>query len=102
MFKIVNIPEFSHDIPIQVPVDGGHKTETLRARFRVLLGDGGHLSVEDFLKKIFIGAENLTDEAGNAVPWSDAVRDQLIDMPFVRAALMQAYTNAVTKARAGN
>lgn len=102
MFKLISNPEFSHDVPVMVPVDGGHEEQTLRARFRVTDADPDTTSAVDYLKKVFVGVEHLVDDAGSPVAWSDAVRDRLIAMPYVRLALFRAYAAATTKARLGN
>jgi hypothetical protein len=109
MFKIVETPEFTHTVRVMVPTDGGHAEQTFRARFRVLRTSEVEAfetdSIDgllDMLRAVFVGAEDLVDAEGNALPWSDAVRDALLDLPYVRAALARTYWDAITKARAGN
>lgn len=102
MFKLVQSPEFSHDVPVMVPVDGGHEEQSLRIRFRVADGIESSGSVDDLLDRIVVRAENLVDDAGKPIEWSDEIRQRLLKMPFVRVAIMDAYRTAVTKVRAGN
>ncbi len=101
-FKIVATPEFTHAVPVMVPVDGGHREETLRARFRVVPDEEADVDVKAFLQKAFIGVEDLVDDSGKPVVWSDELRDRLIGIPFVRSALARAYMAAITKERLGN
>ncbi len=109
MFKIIQNPEFTHAVPVQVPADGGHREEVLKARFRVLSGEGDDVfalktndEIMAFLGRAVVGLEDIVDDDGKPVPFSDAVRDQVLALPYARAALLRAYITAVTKARAGN
>jgi hypothetical protein len=109
MFKIIQTPEFTHAVPVQVPADGGHREEVLKARFRVLSGEGCDVfalktneDITGFLARAVVGLEDIVDEAGAPVPYCDAVRDQVLALPYARAALLRAYIAAVTKARTGN
>ena len=109
MFKIVNEATFTHAVTVRTPVDGGHREETFRATFRVLpVADveAFNLMTEkgtrDFLQKAIVTLDELADETGAPLPYSDALRDQVIAIPYVRLALVNAYTSAVTQAKAGN
>ncbi len=108
-FKIAKSPEFTHKVPVQVPVDGGHKEETLKCRFRVLSADdmAQHNlmtaeGTEAYLRAICVRFEDVVDEDGQPVEDSDALRDTLIGIPFVRIALVRAYSAAMAKAKLGN
>ncbi|MEA3265209.1 MAG: hypothetical protein U9R07_17190 [Pseudomonadota bacterium] len=112
MFKLSADPRFTHEVKVQVPVDGGHKEQSFKATFRVLPLD--QLTAEDedassddqsqvnTLRKVVVGLDDLVDDAGEPVPYSDEIRDQLIGVPYVRIALMQTYIRAITKVKAGN
>lgn len=107
MFKVTSEPVFTHEVKVMVPVDGGFEAQTFKARFRVMdveqLSDvqdeGGQKAV---LQKVVAGMEDLVDEAGEPMPYSDDLRDRLIGVPFVRIALFTAYLRGVTKAPEGN
>ena len=45
---------------------------------------------------------DLVGDDDQPLEYNDALRDQLIGVPFVRIALFRTYLEAVTKARAGN
>lgn len=108
MFKIIDNPEFTHEVPVMVPTDGGHAEQRMKVRFRVIEEDEIALDVsvadgtKAFLRRAVVTIEDLVDPADRPVPWSDAVRDRLLQLPYVRMALLRAYNAAVTKARAGN
>lgn len=105
MFKIQQNPEFSHKVKVRVPVDGGFADQEFTARFRVLPWSKVQAHDNDpaeQLRCILVGWEGIADDDGNDVPYSDAAREQLIDLIYVRLALLRTYTDAVVKARAGN
>ena len=112
MFKLVENPEFTHDVPVMVPIDDGHREEKFRARFRAIPEELSNELLADeavkadagkgFLRRIVVKVMDVVDEAGQEVPWSEAMFEQMIALPFVRAGLSAAYFRALSKARAGN
>lgn len=107
MFKITTEPKFTHKVTIFVPIDGGHKEESFSATFRVLDIDDvtalGTLSEQsDVLSRALVGFADVIDDEGNAVAYSDEMRDRLIATPYVRIGLLTAYSQALGKARRGN
>jgi hypothetical protein len=108
MFKIIANPTFTHPVKVQVPIDGGHREESFRATFRVVDADaderdlGSAAGSTAFLRDTVIGMEELVDADGKSVDYSDELRDQLLKLPFVRAALARTYFLAVSKVAAGN
>ncbi|MDO5704036.1 MAG: hypothetical protein Q4G49_03055 [Paracoccus sp. (in: a-proteobacteria)] len=88
-----------------MPVDGGFTDQELTARFRVLPWSETRDTDGDpaeQLRRIWIGWEGVVDPEGNAVPFSNAARDQLIDLLYVRVAVLEAYSKAITGAKQGN
>jgi hypothetical protein len=105
MFKVNATPEFTHTVTVMVPTDGGHEEQSFKARFRVLTTDvEAKLEVgnREYLHKILVSMEDLVDEAGKPVSYNDAVRDQMLALPYVSVALVNAYVNALVKERSGN
>ena len=109
MFKVTQNPEFTHDVPVMVPIDDGHEEQNLRTRFRVMSLDemeafdlSGKEGTTEFLRRAVVRFTNLADEDGNQLECTEALRDQQIDLNYVRLALTTAYTKAMYKARVGN
>lgn len=114
MFKLQKNPTFTHDVPVQVPVDmtddnGGHETRPLKVRFRVLHSDdlaqhdySSREGQEAYLRAIVDGFPAVADDQGNVLPDDDALFHQLAGLSFVRLAVMAAYNDAVIVARAKN
>ncbi|WYK06756.1 hypothetical protein DWF04_018205 [Cereibacter sphaeroides f. sp. denitrificans] len=109
MFKVVTDPRFTHPVSVLVPVDGGHAEQTFRATFRVLSSakaDSHDLStnagIDAFLREVVVGLEDIADEEGRPLPYSDELRSRVLDPIYVKLALLRTYTEALGKARAGN
>jgi hypothetical protein len=109
MFKVLSEPTFTHSVDVMVPSDGGYRKETLKATYKVIAASSvaNHdLSSPEgtlaFLQQAVVKLDDIADEAGAPITYSDAVRDQVLDLPYARRALMEGYLAAVTKAKAGN
>jgi len=105
MFKIVQNPTFKHPVKIRVPVDGGFANQEFTATFRVEPWDEVKALDSDpagQLRRVFVGWEGITDDGDKPIPYSDAVRDQLIGLLYVRVALLRTYVEAITGAARGN
>ena len=109
MFKIASETTFAHTVKVMIPVDGGHQAADFRATFRVLPSDrekafdlGTPEGSDGFLRAVFVGADDVAGDDGQALPWSDELRDRLLQVPFVRTALTRTYFRAVQKAAEGN
>lgn len=109
MFKIVKNPEFTHTVPVLVPVDGGHSEQSMKVRFRVVPQDelmnhnlGTADGTESYCRAICVGFADIVGEDDQPIPPSDEVNNILFRQPYVQIALIRAYTQAMSKARLGN
>lgn len=44
----------------------------------------------------------MIDPEGDPIPFNDETRDRMIDVPFVRVALLETYNAAMMGAKRGN
>ena len=108
-FKIAKNPQFTHTVPVLVPVDDGHQEQSMKVRYRVRTVDDLNAhdrstpeGTEAFLRSIIVRFEDVVDEDGVEMPSDEALVDRLLAFPFVRMAVVQGYFDAVNKARTGN
>lgn len=109
MFKIIEDPQFTEDVPIDVPDGDGWRQEVLRTRFRALpvselrtIDEAEGESIALLLDRAVVAFENVADADGSPLPGDGEWRDRLLDYAFVRAGLLRAYYSAQTGARVGN
>ncbi|WP_102226922.1 hypothetical protein [Acidimangrovimonas sediminis] len=109
MFKLAKEPQFTHDVPVQVPVDGGHEAQTLKARFRVIADDAAEEfdvsttdGLKDFLRAAVVRIDDIVDEANDPVVWSADLFEELLNLAYVRIGLWNGYIKGLVGARLGN
>ncbi len=109
MFVVTANPSFTHVVKVRVPIDGGFADQSFKATFEVMptdeakqfdLSDGEASGA--FLRKVLINMDDLVDGQNQQVPYSDAIRDQLLGLQYVRAALARTYFEGVSGASLGN
>lgn len=105
MFKIDERPTFTVPVKARTPdgVDAPF-TATFRAlptsetdKFALATGSG----TTDFLKAVVASLGDLADKNG-PVAYSETVRDAVLDLPWARIPLANAYFEGVGGAREGN
>ena len=110
MFKIEKNPHFTHEVTVMTPVDGTHREDTFKARFKVqpssfvegfnLLGAGS--GVRDFLAETVTHLADIVDDDGEPIPFSDQLLNDVLENYACRLALINTYMAGVAKAKAGN
>lgn len=109
MFKLKTEHTYSWPVTVQIPADGGKFTKaTFDAAFKVIPQDridailrGGNVDAE-LLREVTEGWKGIQDENGNDLPFSEAARDTLLSVPYVRSALVEAYLDSLSGARRKN
>lgn len=106
MFKIAKDRRVTWPVTIPVPQSGGsvqkHKIE---AEFDIL----GQSRLEEvmqedrnadqdaaLLREVLVGWDGVAGENGEPMPFSAAALNDLVDIPYVRAALIRAYFEAAS------
>ncbi|RTR01938.1 hypothetical protein [Halomonas nitroreducens] len=98
-FVLKSVPDITVPVTIQVP--GEAEAKTIEARWRLhpvsrtqeLLEQQrlGELTDEALVGQDLLGLEGITDEAGEAVPFSDELVAQLLDIAYVRRPLVLSW-----------
>lgn len=99
MFTIRDEIIFTREVKVNVPDGESVREESFRATFRVLSTDVFATlttdAMTDFLRKAVVKLNDLVDENGGPVGWSEEVRDRIIVIPHVRSALLATYVEAM-------
>ena len=97
MFVVEETPTFRHTVTADVPVDGGFSKQQFGVTFRLLDSDAADeldLSTrkgsDEFLRSIIVELHDLVDAKKQPVAYSDAVRDQVIALPWARRAIVRS------------
>lgn len=102
MFTLLKNPQFKTTARIIVPTEEGDVEQTLDVRFRLMTDEDTALEATEFLRRSVVSMGDIVDEAGKPLPYTEALRDQMITIPFVRLGLVRAYWAALSKAKLGN
>jgi len=111
MFKVTKNRTFTHDVKIFTPSDGGFIEEKLKTTFTMVAVDevrkfdlSTAVGTDGFLLCVVRKFDELTGEDDQPVPYSDALRDQILKLPHARQGLVKAYFEAVSNdgPKAGN
>jgi hypothetical protein len=108
MFVIDAAPTFTRTVDVKVPKGEGFETQSFQATFRVIeeteaettIGDTE--PVKDMLRARIVSMDDLADANGKKVPYSETVREQVLNLPYVRLALIAVYNRALFGEIAGN
>lgn len=106
MFKIAKARRVAWPVIISVPQSGGtvqkHKIEVefdllLQSRAQeVMQVDRSADQDEALLNEVVVGWSGVADEEGHPVEFSLEARGSLVDIPYVRTALIRAYFEAAS------
>jgi len=110
MFKVESNPTFKRKVEIRTPTNNnGFADSSFFATFNLLTVDEINgfdlMKVDDttrFLHRVIIELSDIADEQGKPLPYSDTVRDAVLNHPIARLGLVNAYFDGIDKARKGN
>ena len=112
MFKIEKKTTFTWPVPVNVPKDGGgFATYEFTAEYKLheqskmdMLLERFRNDDQDLLKDLLVGWKGVQDSNGDDFPYSEANRDQLLEITYVRSAVMKCYFEAASgnKVKKGN
>jgi hypothetical protein len=106
MFKLAEQRTYKWPVTVHIPADGGKFTKaTFTAEFKALPqkeidrvveeGRGGDRDA-DLCTECLIGWSGVQDENGNDIPFSDEAKAKLLDITYVRHALLDAFLESIT------
>jgi hypothetical protein len=113
MFVISQKASYTWPVTVEFPTDGG-KTDrqTFDAEFKRLTQtrineiraaiEANATTDTELAREVLVGWEGVTDGNGEAVPFSERSRDQLLDVPLVSAAVIYAWLGSLTGAKRKN
>lgn len=104
MFVLKTEHTFSWPVRVRVPMDDGQFADaTFDCTFKALGQErlealvAGEISETDLLREAAVGPwQGVEDAAGDALPFSEAARDRLLSIPYVRRAMIEAYREAMS------
>lgn len=112
MFKLEKKTSFQWPVSVNVPRDGGgFATHEFTAEFALQEQSKMDQMLErlrnddqDILPIILVGWSGVQDADGNVLTYTEENRDALINIPYVRSALIKAYFEAANgnKVKKGN
>ncbi len=99
MFKVEKSKEITWPVAVSIPRDGGNVVKaTFTGKFKIMSGaefnaiysSGGN--DEDLVRNVLTGwNEDLCDEFGTPLEFSDENRSIIAAVPYIRAAIVSAY-----------
>ena len=112
MFKIAQNPSYTWPVTVEFPTDGGRvEKSSFDVEFKRLTQtrlneikesiEKAQITDNDLAREVMIGWSGITDEAG-AMPYSEAARDQLLDIPLVASSIVMALFNSIAGAKRKN
>lgn len=113
MFVISQKATYTWPVTVEFPTDGG-KTErqTFDAEFKRLtqtrineirsLIERSEITDSELVRDVLTGWSGVHDAHGDPVPFSEASRDQLLDIPLVGAAVVMSWLGSLTGAKRKN
>lgn len=112
MFKLIQPSSYTWPVTVELPVDGGRvEKATFDVEFKRLsqsrleeirgLVERSEIRDVDLVREVLVGWSGVTD-GSDPVPYSEAARDQLLDIPMVAASIVMALFQSISGARRKN
>ena len=113
MFVLSQSESYTWPVTVEFPVDGGRfDKQNFDAEFRRLpqsrireiweLIQGGDLNDDELCNEVLTGWDGIQDAKGNAVPYSEKAKVDLLNVPLVAAAIVSSWLDSLSKAKRKN
>lgn len=100
-FIIDDDPKFTRTVTVKTPEGEAHREESFSATFRTIdVDEAAKFDLTEsegsrrFLEHVVVHIEGLVTREKVPVPYTDAIRDQLLKRPAVISALANTYFSA--------
>jgi hypothetical protein len=106
-FKITRTPTYKVPVKVEIPNEKGKKdVETITAIFNRIglerLNELKDVKHPEVLREVLAGWEGVVDDDGEEVPFTEANRLAMFDIPQAFDALVAAFWNSIFGAKKGN
>lgn len=112
MFKLIQPTSYTWPVTVELPIDGGRTEKATfdaefhrlsQSRLEELRGqiERNEIRDVDLVREVMVGWSGVTDGA-NPVPYSEAARDQLLDIPMVAASIVMSLFQSIAGAKRKN
>lgn len=112
MFKIVQNPTYTWPVTVEFPSDGGRtEKSSFDAEFKRITQsrlneirdsiEKGTITDLDLAREVVVGWSGVTEDQG-PMPYSEAARDQLLEIPLVAASIVMAFFGSISGAKRKN
>ncbi|MGB3407094.1 MAG: hypothetical protein WBA67_06330 [Jannaschia sp.] len=107
MFKIDRNPVMTFPVDIHVPGQDAPETMRIAAKAMSFTDLDAHdvstrEATTEFLRFVIVDLLDVVEEDGTPLDYTTALRDELLDLPWVRSPIVRAYFNALNASHAGN
>lgn len=108
MFILVKNPRIKVNVDLVVNTENGSEDVSFKAIFLVpsdayIEGlEKSETTIRTVIEKHLVGLEDIQDEDGKPIPYSTALRDQLLERPFMTPALFGSFMEGLRIERAKN
>ena len=93
-------------VRLNVPTEDGPQVQTFRARFLILPQEErnrlGALDGKAGLEQVWLDWQDIADIDGKPIPYSDALRAELLEFDYVMMGVADAYARAMMGIEAKN
>ena len=104
--RILTRPTWRHTVTATAPTESGPVEEEFSVRYRLSSIPPADLDPrqdqEAFLRDIVAEVEDMVDDEGQPLPWSEEAWEKVLALPWARLAIVRGYFESVTGARAKN
>jgi hypothetical protein len=112
MFKLIQPTSYTWPVTVDLPIDGGRTEKATfdaefkrvsQSRLEEIRGqiERNEIRDVDLVREVMVGWSGVTD-GDNPVPYSEASRDQLLDIPMVASGIVLALFQSISGAKRKN